>query len=225
MLLKRMHLFLSTALHFLRVYLQLLYGVWKISKLPSPIITIFGSARLAQTTPYAKQANLLAQMFTHEKISVLTGGGPGIMEAANCGIIRNDGQKIRSIGIGVKGLDEKQNPCVNEYFELNYFFARKWLLTRFSSAFVVFPGGFGTLDELAEILTLIQTNKTPRVPIILIGTEYWQPFINWIYNETLAHSLVSKDDLAFFTVTDNLDTAFCLVRDQCVITDKKIPKQ
>lgn len=230
MFLKRVNLFFVTAAHFCRVYTQLLYGVWKISKLPAPIVTIFGSARVAQTTPYAKQANELARMFTHAKISVLTGGGPGIMEAANCGVIRDDGSKVRSIGVGVRGIDEKQNPCVNEYFELNYFFARKWLLTRFSSAFVVFPGGFGTLDELTEILTLIQTKKAPRAPIVLVGTEYWQPFITWIRNETLAHDLVPSEEFTFFSVTDDLTTAFDLVRNHCDIPQedeptKKQPKE
>ncbi len=143
-----------------RVVFQLVYGFWRISKLEQPIVSIFGSARLAQDQIYFKQAHDLAQRFIAHDISVLAGGGPGIMEAVTCGAVVHDGTgKGKSIGIGVRGLGEKRSLCVQEYFELDYFFARKWLLTQYSSAFIVFPGGFGTLDELAEVLTLIQTKK------------------------------------------------------------------
>src|SRR5579872_2511581 len=165
---------------FFRVFFQIIYGAWRVSKLPHPIVSIFGSAKLAQSDTYAKEANKLATLLSEAGISVLTGGGPGIMEAANCGIFKSKREKtIRSIGIIVRGLDEPRNMCVEEYFELDYFFARKWLLTQYSSGFVVFPGGFGTLDELSEVLTLIQTNQLKPVPIVLIGKEYWHSFMEW----------------------------------------------
>jgi uncharacterized protein (TIGR00730 family) len=204
--------------HMLHVTFQLLYGFWRISTLEKPIVSIFGSARLKEDQIYFKQAHDLAQRFVAHGISVLAGGGPGIMEAVSCGgIVHESVNGAKSIGIGVKGLGEKRSLCVQEYFELDYFFARKWLLTQYSTAFIVFPGGFGTLDELAEILTLMQTKQMSHAPIILIGTEFWAPFMQWITQEALAHALVSQDDIALFTVTDNMEQAFCVVRDRCDI--------
>ncbi len=202
-----------------RLSMQIVYGGWKVSKLHKPIVTIFGGSRLEEGDEYFKQAHKLGKMLVENDISVLTGGGPGIMEAASCGAqIRKTG-KGASIGIGVTDLGEGQNPCVDEYIELNYFFARKWLLTRYSRAFVVFPGGFGTLDELAEVLTLIQTKKMKQLnaPIILIGKEFWHEFIDWLEGEALKHGFIDPEHFALFTVTDNLHEAFCLIRDECKI--------
>jgi len=124
-----------------------------------------------------------------------------------------------SIGIGVTDLDEVPNHCVHEYFSLNYFWARKWLLTRFSTAFVVFPGGLGTLDELFEILTLIQTKKMGPVPIILVGTEYWKKFFEWVQDELVTqHSLAVQEDLKLFTVVDDINQVFHLVHNECKIS-------
>ena len=120
------------------------------------------------------------------------------------------------MGIGVRDLiEEGPNHCVHEYFELDYFFARKWLLTRYSVAFVIFPGGFGTIDELAEVLTLIQTKKLKRVPIVLIGKEFWDPFMNWVINEALKHGTVSQKDVDLLIVTDDLDQAFSIIANEC----------
>lgn len=200
----------------IKVQLQVVYGAWHLSRLQKPFVSIFGGARLSQESPYAEKANQLAQRLVENNISVLTGGGPGVMHAANCGAIEpKNGGRGRSVGIGVKDLGEGKNPCVQEYFELDYFFARKWLLTRYSTAFIVFPGGFGTMDELAEVVTLIQTKKLERVPIILFGTKYWDPFMKWVTDEALVHDLIAEKDLKLFTVTDDLEEVFCLVRDQC----------
>ena len=200
----------------LKVQLQVVYGAWHLSKLQKPFVSIFGGARLSQESPYAEKANELAQRLVEHNVSVLTGGGPGVMHAANCGAIEpKNGGKGRSVGIGVKDLGEGKNPCVQEYFELDYFFARKWLLTRYSTAFIVFPGGFGTMDELSEVLTLIQTKKLERVPIILFGTSYWDSFMKWVTDEAIVHDLIAEKDLKLFTVTDDLEEVFCLVRDQC----------
>jgi len=206
--------------HFLRlnkVYRQTLYGVWKITGVPAPRVTIFGSARLEQDDPYAKQAHKMGVMLVENKISVLTGGGPGIMEAANCGAVDQDA-KVKSIGISVEDLGEGINPCAQISLELRYFFARKWLLTRYSSAFIVFPGGFGTLDEMAEVITMVQTKRIAPVPIVLVGVEYWEPFMHWLESEALKHGTVSTEDIALFTITDDLDQAFCLARDECAVT-------
>lgn len=207
-----------------KVVFQIVYGSWRLSKLKKPIITIFGGARLKAIDPYFQQATRMAQRFVDKNISVLTGGGPGIMEAANCGAIITNGGKAVSVGIGVKDLGEGKNECVQEYFELDYFFARKYLLTRFSMGFVIFPGGFGTLDELSEILTLIQTDKLTRLPIVLIGVEYWQDFMVWLKREALSHGLIGEKDLELFVVTDSLDEAFCIICDECEGFSKKEEK-
>ncbi|MGB8366976.1 MAG: TIGR00730 family Rossman fold protein [Candidatus Babeliales bacterium] len=215
-------LWACTSLFFklMRVWGQLLYGAWKVSSLPQPIVSIFGGSRLPQDNVYATQAVQIGRWLIEHDISVLTGGGRGIMEAVSYGALHNNGGKGRSMGIGVKDLGENvRNPYVKEYFMLDYFFARKWLLTRYSVAFIVFPGGFGTLDELSEVLTLILTGKMKRVPIVLIGEEYWRPFMQWVTQEALKHGAVAQEHIKLFTLTDDLYQAFCLVRDEC-----KMPK-
>lgn len=217
MFFKRFRISFSISYQLAKVYFQMLYGVWRISRLELPIVSIFGAHRFKMDNPYAIQAQKLAHMISQAGISVVTGGGAGIMEAANLGAFTDKKGKGNSIGIGVKELGEGRNPYVSEYFELDYFFARKWLLTRFSVAFVIFPGGFGTLDELADVLVLIKTNKVPRVPIILIGKEFWQPFVNWLVNELRKHDVLEKEALELFEVTDDIHRAFSLICVTCKI--------
>lgn len=204
---------------------QVVYGVWKLSALSKPRITIFGGGRLDQKTKYTQQAFDLAERFVENGVTVLTGGGAGVMHAANCGALsKTKGKKhVKSVGIGVKELGEGQNPCVQEYFELEYFFARKWLLTRYSVAFIIFPGGFGTLDELAEVITLVQTKKLPRVPIILFSKSYWKDFMEWIHFSAIEKGLIKKEHLELFTVTDDLDEVFDIIHEfcECMMTQKK----
>lgn len=207
---------LSTAFwHLLKVFAQMLYGTWRVSKLDHPIITIFGSARFKQDDPYALQAAILSKKILDANISVLTGGGPGIMEAASCAVVPVSKNRASNIGIGVKGLTEGKNHCVGEYFELNYFFARKWLLVRFSKAYIFFPGGFGTMDEMFEVLTLIQTRKMERKPVILIGIEFWAGFMTWLNGEVLLHDAVDVRELELFVVTDDVEKAVAIVKEAC----------
>ena len=201
---------------------QILYGAFRISKLPQPIVSIFGSAQMLQNTPYAQKAFELGKRFTENNVSILTGGGPGIMEAASCGAMSHSRGKGRIMGIGVRSLGEYRNACLDDYFELDYFFARKWLLTQYSAAFIIFPGGFGTLDEMAEILTLIQTNNLQAVPVVLIGKEYWHEFEDWIMKEALGHGMINQSHLQLFKVTDDLEEAYCWVLGRCEIL--KSPK-
>ena len=215
MFFNRIRRFLQLFWHLFHTTVQMLYGSWRISKLPQPIVTIFGGSRLKLTTNYAMQAHDLGRRFVENNISILTGGGPGIMEAASCGAKKDHKGKGRIIGIGVARLGEEPNKCVDEYFELEYFFSRKWLLTQYSHAFVIFPGGFGTLDELAEVLTLIQTKHLGKVPVLLIGKEYWADLVTWIQKEPLKQGFIDTDDFAFFKVTDDLEDAFCWVLGKC----------
>ena len=218
MIIKRFRICCSLAARLSRVFLQLLYGVWRVSKLTPPIISIFGSAKVSQQDKYAQEANQIASWLVEQDISVLTGGGPGIMEAANCGArVPSKKGTVKSIGIGVTGLNEPQNVCVEEYFELDYFFARKWLLTQYSTGFIVFPGGFGTLDELSEVLTLLQTKQMQKVPIVLVGMDYWRPFMQWITEEAVPRGLVTSEHVRLFSVTDDPYKAFCFVQGKCKI--------
>ncbi len=216
-MIKRLGLCVKQFFSLSRVFGQLMYGVWRISKLPLPIVSIFGGARINGKDMYFKKAYELGSKLVDFNISVLTGGGPGIMEAASCGAITSKKGKTRMMGIGVTGLGEANNKCTQEFFALDYFFARKWLLTRFSTAFVVFPGGFGTLDEMAEVLTLIQTKKIASVPIVFFGKEYWEPFMQWLEGEAIKHGTISEKDLSLFIVTDDLEKVFCVVRDTCEV--------
>ncbi len=199
------------------VFLKITYGVWKLSKLPTPIVSIFGGVSVKDTDFYFKKADELSQRLIQHNISVITGGGVGIMQAASCGILHFSSVKhtAKIIGIGLKNLYEKPNICVQEYFEVGELFARKWLLTHYATAFVVFPGGFGTLDELAETLTLMQTKQLKTIPIVLFGKEYWSPFLNWAQNELLDHSLIKAQDLDLFHITDDLDELFSLICEHC----------
>src|SRR5438445_5819737 len=149
MIFQRIRMCASLAYKFVHVFSQIIYGVWRVSKLPHPIISIFGSAKITQADKYAQEANQIAVWLVQEGISVLTGGGPGIMEAANCGAIKPTRKgDVKSIGIGVRGLNEPKNVCVEEYFELDYFFARKWLLTQYASGVHVCHGGWGWLADV-----------------------------------------------------------------------------
>ncbi len=205
---------------------QLIYGLWKVSKITKPRITVFGGARIKLEDPFAATARELAKKLVEHHISVITGGGPGIMEAVNCGArdASVTDEHIHSMGIGVKDLpgEEGINTCAQTYIMLKYFFARKWLLINYSEGFVVFPGGFGTLDELAEVLTLIKTQKLPRVPIILFCSEYWQPLLDWMKKFLLAHEAISEEDYALLTVTDDIGQAFEVLRKHCELCKKRL---
>lgn len=192
-----------------KAFWQLYYGFWKISGLPHPIVTIFGGSRFLFESKYAKLAHDLAQQLVTHDISVITGGGPGIMAAANCGAAhRKKGTSgIRSIGITVKGIPGQLNMCAEDMITVDYFFVRKLLMVDFSAAFAVFPGGFGTIDELGEVLTLMQTKQLPGKPIVLIGKAYWQPFIQWLQEQGLQERVIEKNDLELFYVTDELEDA------------------
>jgi len=215
MFFKRLCICCAEFFGFTRVVFQIVSGAWRLSYLSKPRVTIFGGSRVGQKTEFAQKAFHLAEKFVHHGVSVLTGGGGGVMHAANCGAISKTKSYTKSVGIGVEELGEGKNPCVQQYFVLKYFFARKWLLTRYSNAFVIFPGGFGTMDELAEVLTLIQTKKLPRNPVILVGKEYWKDFLEWLHFSALSHGLIKKEDLELFKMTDDIDEAFSIVQNEC----------
>ncbi len=172
-------------------------------------VSIFGSARVHDDHPDYVLARRLANRLGEAGFAIITGGGPGIMEAANRGA-REVG--AHSIGLGIE-LPHEQG--INEYVDLavdfRYFFVRKLMFVRYASGFVVFPGGFGTLDELFEALTLIQTGKIHHFPVVLVGHDHWDPLINWISGALLGRSLVSGDDLGLLLVSDDVEEIVALV--------------
>jgi uncharacterized protein (TIGR00730 family) len=199
-----------------KLFGQLLYGIWRISKFSQAPVTVFGGTYLDKHSVYIRQAQELARMLSREQIPVLTGGGPGIMEAANCGAVgeKQDEEIISTMGITVQGLEET-NICAKSNLVMRNFASRKWLLINYSAGFAVFPGGVGTLNELTELLTLIQAGKRARVPIILIGESYWKPFMAWL-EAALEYGLIEPDVLELFRVTDDINCAFDVLRHHCM---------
>ncbi len=168
-------------------------------------VTIFGSARIHEGDPYYAKARELAGLLAKEGFAVITGGGPGIMEAANRGCHEAGGL---SIGCNIELPHEQAvNPYVDLGVEFRYFFARKVMFVKYADGFAIFPGGFGTLDELFESLTLIQTGKIRHFPVVLIGTEYWAGLLGWIRAEAVARGNVSPQDLDLMKCTNDMHEA------------------
>ncbi len=210
--------------HYFKESFYIAYGVWKLTRLPRPRVTVFGGSKIRLDHPYALQAMRLSQKLVDSNISVLTGGGPGIMQAANCGAAESENvvSGAGSMGVGVRGLDEDLiNQCCKELVFMNYFFSRKWLLTNYSEAYVIFPGGFGTLDELSEVSTLIQTKKLIEEPIVLIGKDFWAPLLQWVNDSALKEGLLKEKDKNLITITDDIDEAFRIVKARCEASMKE----
>lgn len=166
-----------------------------------PCISIFGSARTGELDPYYQSAAKLAYLCTQNGYGVISGGGPGIMEAVNFGAYDTE---LPSVGLSIQlPFEAKENEYIDELVECRYFFTRKVFFLKYSQAFVAFPGGFGTLDELFETLTLIQTGHIRKVPVVLVGKSYWEGLLSWIQKTMLMKtSNISEEDLNLFTVVD-----------------------
>jgi uncharacterized protein (TIGR00730 family) len=163
-------------------------------------VSIFGSARTAPCDPYYGKAELLAKLLAENGFSVITGGGPGIMEAANKGAAEAGG---KSVGMNIRlPFEQKPNPYANLSIDYKYFFIRKVMFVKYAMAYVIMPGGFGTMDELFEALTLIQTKRIKPFPVILMGSEYWKGLYDWLKKTMLRDGLISPEDLELFQVLD-----------------------
>src|SRR5882672_6513681 len=164
-------------------------------------VSIFGSARTRVDDPYYRAAEETAALLTREGFAVITGGGPGIMEAANKGAFEAGGQ---SIGCNIElPFEQGSNPYLTQGLKFKYFFVRKMMFVKYSLGFIIFPGGFGTLDELFEALTLIQTKKIRNFPVVLFGSAYWGGLLGWIRDFALKEGKVSEQDLKLLHVTDS----------------------
>lgn len=187
-------------------------GYDKLFKI-GPCVSMFGSARTASDQNYYKIAQETAKKITQKGFGIITGGGPGIMEAANKGAQEGDG---KSVGLGITLPHEQGlNAYVDKDYVINfnYFFARKVMFVKYAQGFIVFPGGFGTLDEFFEALTLIQTQKIEAFPVVLIGSEYWGGLVNWIETTMIENGTISGSDVNLFELTDDPDEAVQIICD------------
>ena len=192
----------------MRIQSEFVEGFGSLAEL-GPAISVFGSARTAADDPSYLLAEDLGRALTEAGFAVITGGGPGVMEAANKGACENGGV---SVGLGIElPFESGLNPYVDVGINFRYFFARKTMFVKYAQGFVVLPGGFGTFDELFEALTLVQTQKVTSFPIILMGSEYWSGLLAWIRGTVLAHGKISETDLDMFQVTDDIDEVVRIV--------------
>jgi uncharacterized protein (TIGR00730 family) len=188
----------------LRIQAEFVEGFGALAEL-GPAIAVFGSARVRPDHPTYALAELLGRKLAESEFAVITGGGPGTMEAANKGASEAGGP---SVGLGIElpfesGLNEWADVGIN----FRYFFARKTMFVKYSQGFAVLPGGFGTLDELFEALTLVQTRKVTRFPIVLIGSEYWSGLLTWLRDVAMDEGMLNQADLDMLEVTDDVDEA------------------
>lgn len=168
-----------------------------------PAVSIFGSARTTPDHPYYKKAEDLAKLFGKNGYAVITGGGGGIMEAANKGASEGG---AASVGLNITlPFEQKPNPYATTQIEFKYFFVRKVMFLKYAQAYIIMPGGFGTLDELFETITLIQTQRIRKMPVILAGTEYWGGLIHWVKEKLLEEKMISEKDLSLFHLIDEPD--------------------
>ena len=176
-----------------------------------PAVAVFGSARLPESSPYYQAAQELSEKLARAGWCVITGGGPGLMEAANRGahvIAEQQRDKKISVGLNIElPFEQGTNRYVETSIDFSYFFCRKTNFVKYASAFVVFPGGFGTMDELFDSLTLVQTGKIQHFPIVLYGSAYWRGLLDWIRDTMISHGTVLPADLELLHVSDDLDEA------------------
>jgi hypothetical protein len=193
-----------------KIMAEFVEGFEKMSKI-GPCVSIFGSARTAPENKYYLLAEEIAFQLTKEGYGVITGGGPGIMEAANKGAQKAKG---KSVGLNIKlPFEQTPNPYIDsdKCITFDYFFVRKLMFIKYAQGFIVLPGGFGTMDELFESLTLIQTKKIARFPIVLVGKDYWGGLEEWIRNVLITEKYINAEDTKLFTVVDTAEEAVAVI--------------
>jgi uncharacterized protein (TIGR00730 family) len=187
-----------------RVFLEFLRGL-ELLDIDRPVVTVFGSARFGEDHPYYELARNLGRRLAEQGFAVMTGAGPGVMEAANRGCKEAGGL---SIGANIHlPQEQKPNAYLDKYVEFEHFFVRKVMLVKFSCSFVVMPGGFGTLDEIFETLTLMQTGKIDPFPLVCMGTDYWQPLREFLADSLVPARTIAPEDLNLIHFTDSCDEA------------------
>jgi uncharacterized protein (TIGR00730 family) len=193
-----------------RIMSEFVDGFEVLSKI-GPAVSIFGSSRICRGTKYYRMAEELAYLLAKDNFAIITGGGPGIMEAANKGAKKAGG---KSIGLNIEvPVVQRPNPYITELLSFKYFFCRKVMFVKYAKCFVIFPGGFGTMDELFEALTLVQTERIEPFPIVLLDNDYWRGLFDWVRNTMLKQDCIVKSDLKMFKIVDSPRQARRLIRD------------
>lgn len=195
-----------------KIMSEIVDGYEKLSKI-GPCVTIFGSARVSSNSKYYKLAEETAYLLTKKGFGIISGGGPGIMEAANKGAHFAGG---KSVGLNIElPHEQSSNPFIDpdKLLTFDYFFVRKLMFMKYSQGYIVLPGGFGTLDEFFEAVTLIQTHKLVRFPIVMVGKEYWRGLIEWIQDTLLENGAIDSKDLDIFTIVDDPSEAVKVVEE------------
>lgn len=195
-----------------RIFIEYMRGFYAFRHIHN-CVTVFGSARFNDQHPYYKLAEEVGKSLAKAGFTVMTGGGPGIMEAANRGAKENQGQSIScNIQLPEFARHENPNPYVDTRISLKYFFVRKVMLTKYSSAFIFMPGGFGTLDELFEMVTLIQTGKITKFPVVLMAKDFWQPLLSFMRERLLHYNTIVAEDIDRLLITDSSDEAIAHIK-------------
>ncbi|MBL9121806.1 MAG: TIGR00730 family Rossman fold protein [Phycisphaerae bacterium] len=208
---ERKHAVANEAWRALRIMSEFVDAVDTMSRIPAAI-SVFGSARTQPTDPYYLKAVDIGRKLVAKNFAVITGGGPGIMEAANKGALEAKGV---SVGLNIAlPMEQKPNPYQNIELDFRYFFIRKVMFVKYARGFIIFPGGFGTMDEFFEALTLMQTLKIEPFPVVLIGTDFWSGLLDW-FRKTLdaKYHTISPGDFSLFHVTDDIDEAVRIVHE------------
>ena len=207
---------LSDTWRIFRIISEFVEGFEALSS-AKPGVAIFGSARTKPGDPYYKMAEQLGDLVVKNGFSVITGGGPGIMEAANKGAKHLKGE---SIGLNIElPFEQKPNRYINKLLNFRYFFVRKVMMIKYSIAFVIMPGGFGTMDELFESLTLIQTNKIKPFPVIMIGSDYWKGLLRWMDEKLVGTGNIDRRDMKLLTIVDTPEEAMKVIMKKVVLNN------
>ncbi len=194
-----------------KVMSEFVDGYERLAKI-GPCVSIFGSARLKETDAYYQMAVDIAEKITEIGFGVITGGGPGIMEAGNRGARKGAG---KSIGLNIElPFEQHFNPYIDKKYSMDfdYFFVRKVMFVKYSQGFIVMPGGFGTLDELMEAITLIQTYKIGKFPIVLVGSEFWSGLLDWFKTTLLKNGMIAEHDLNLYRIVDTAEDAVAHIK-------------
>lgn len=204
----------------LRIQSELVVGTEKLLKLGAAV-TVFGGARLDESNRYYRQAQELGRLLGEQRIPVITGGGPGIMAGANRGCF---GTPTPSVGLNIDlPFEQAPNPYQDIALDFRYFFVRKYLFVKHAVGFVIFPGGFGTLDELFEALTLVQTRKVDAFPIILVGVSFWSGLIDWMQERMVSEGCLSESDLNLIEIVDDAADAAKVIMRHIRMSETVVP--
>jgi uncharacterized protein (TIGR00730 family) len=216
----------SELLRLIRIGIEFIRGFRRFHFL-GPCVTVFGSARVPEGHPYYEMAREVGRELARSGFTVMTGGGPGIMEAANRGAQEAGGA---SVGCNIRlPMEQEPNRYMDRFIEFHYFFVRKVMLAKYSYAFVMLPGGFGTMDEAFEVVTLEQTGKMRDFPLVFMGTEYWSGLFDFMHQTVLAQGMIDPEDLDRFLITDSPREAADAIRDAALkrfgLSYRRVPKR